>query len=38
MDGREWIMSDMVGGTWIEDRANEGRIEYKDRRLRVVNF
>ena len=38
MDDREQIMFDMGRGRLIEDRAKEGRIEYKDRRLRIVNF
>ena len=31
-------MFDMVGGSQIEDRAKEGRIEYIDTGLRMVNF
>ena len=31
-------MFDMSGGRQIEDRAKEGRIEYTDRGLGMVNF
>ena len=30
-------MSDMGGGSRIDDRAKDGRIEFKDRGLRIVN-
>ena len=38
MDVREKIMFDTGGGRQIEDRAEEGRIEYIDRGLGMVNF
>ena len=38
MDVREKIMFDTGGGRQIEDRAKEGRIEYIDRGLGMVNF
>ena len=31
-------MSDMGGGRRIDDRAKEGRIEYRDKGLRIVYF
>ena len=38
MDVTEKIMFDTGGGRQIENRAEEGRIEYIDRGLGMVNF
>ena len=38
MDVTEKIMFHTGGGTQIEDRAEEGRVEYIDRGLGMVNF